>query len=102
VQDVQTPSNTGEQSYQQKENQDPLQPESMSQSEKVCANCKTERYGVYCRGYCQHCYRLTIQRQQIERWDPRRYWHALHPEEVQRSVVQNRPDFDAQSRQDRL
>jgi hypothetical protein len=35
------------------------------------------------------------------RWDPRRYWHALHPEEVERMVAQNRARLDAQSREDR-
>jgi len=38
-------------------------------NEKVCANCKTERFGVYRRGYCQRCYRLVIQKEQVERWD---------------------------------
>jgi hypothetical protein len=178
-----------------------------------CANCETERYGIYPRGHCYRCYRLIVQKEEVERWDlkdpstlkrlpsicahysqraleeefpkikaerlreleyrlwlqktqeaqrnqevtgldiehalrrvaescggkedavygiasevnqlfdlearrallgwlfdieesmrwdPRRYWHALHPEEVQRMVAQNRARFDAQSREDRL
>jgi hypothetical protein len=41
----------------------------MSEPPKRCANCNTERYGIYCRGYCERCYRLTIQKEQVERWN---------------------------------
>lgn len=40
----------------------------MSESAKRCANCKTERFGIYCRGYCYRCYRLTVQKEEVERW----------------------------------
>jgi len=36
---------------------------------KLCANCNTERFDIYCRGYCQRCYRLIVEREQVERWD---------------------------------
>jgi hypothetical protein len=41
----------------------------MSEPSKRCANCNTERYGIYCRGYCERCYRLVVQKEQVERWD---------------------------------
>jgi hypothetical protein len=41
----------------------------MSEPLKLCANCKTERFGIYCRGYCYRCYRLIVQKEQVERWD---------------------------------
>jgi hypothetical protein len=34
------------------------------------------------------------------RWDPRRYWLALHPEEVERMLAQQREELDQQSHQD--
>ena len=182
----------------------------MSEPSKNGANCKTERYGIYRRGYCYRCYRLVVQKEEVERWDlkhpstlkrvpgiggysqrrfeeefpkikadrlkeldyrlwllktkeaqrtgkvtgidiehalrrlakccggnenvvhgiatmanncfdqeqrrimlcwlfdieesmrwdARRYWHALHPEEVKRMVAQNRAEFEAESRED--
>jgi hypothetical protein len=36
---------------------------------KLCANCKTDRFGIYRRGYCYRCYRLIVQKEQVERWD---------------------------------
>jgi hypothetical protein len=41
----------------------------MSEPSKRCANCNTERSGIYCRGYCERCYRLVIQKEQVDRWD---------------------------------
>jgi hypothetical protein len=36
---------------------------------QLCANCKTERYGICCRGHCYRCYRLIVQKEDVERWD---------------------------------
>jgi hypothetical protein len=41
----------------------------MSEPAKRCANCNTERFGIYCRGYCYRCYRLIIKKEQVERWN---------------------------------
>jgi hypothetical protein len=41
----------------------------MNEVINFCGNCKTERYGIFCRGYCRRCYRLIIQKEQIQRWD---------------------------------
>ena len=41
----------------------------MSEPSKLCANCKTERFGIYCRGYCYRCYPLILQKERVERWD---------------------------------
>ena len=41
----------------------------MNEVINFCGNCKTERYGIFCRGYCRRCYRLIIQQEQIARWD---------------------------------
>jgi len=41
----------------------------MSESSKRCANCNTERYGIYRREYCYRCYRLVVQKRQVERWN---------------------------------
>ena len=41
----------------------------MSEPSKRCANCNTERYGIYCKGYCYRCYLLVVQKRQVERWD---------------------------------
>jgi hypothetical protein len=41
----------------------------MSTTSHLCANCKTERFGIYCRGYCHRCYRLALEKEQVERWD---------------------------------
>jgi hypothetical protein len=41
----------------------------MSKKSDHCANCNTERYGIYRRGYCEFCYRLIVQKEEVERWD---------------------------------
>jgi hypothetical protein len=41
----------------------------MSGHTSLCANCKTERYGIYCRVYCHRCYPLILRKEQVERWD---------------------------------
>jgi hypothetical protein len=41
----------------------------MSGPSKRCTNCKTEREGIFRGGYCYRCYRLVVQRRQVERWD---------------------------------
>jgi hypothetical protein len=41
----------------------------MSKKSDHCANRNTERYGIYRRGYCEFCYRLIVQKEEVERWD---------------------------------
>jgi hypothetical protein len=41
----------------------------MSKPPKLCANCKTERYGIRRTGYCHRCSPLIAQKEQVERWD---------------------------------
>src|SRR5258708_2081515 len=41
----------------------------MSDSPKSCANCHTERYGIYCRGYCYRCYPLITKKERVECWN---------------------------------
>jgi hypothetical protein len=41
----------------------------MSKKSDHSANCNTERYGIYRRGYCEFCYRLIVQKEEVERWD---------------------------------
>jgi hypothetical protein len=36
---------------------------------EFCGNCKTERYGIFCRGYCYRCYPLIVRKEEVERWD---------------------------------
>jgi hypothetical protein len=38
----------------------------MSESSKRCANCHTERYEIYRRGYCHRCYPVILKREKVE------------------------------------
>jgi hypothetical protein len=35
-----------------------------------CMNCGTERHSIKARGLCQPCYSLTLEIEQIQRWNP--------------------------------
>jgi hypothetical protein len=41
----------------------------MSKPSEKCANCATERFAVYRSGYCRRCYRLIIQKREVEHWN---------------------------------
>ena len=41
----------------------------MTGTPELCANCKTERYGIYRRQYCYRCYPLILQKEHVVRWD---------------------------------
>jgi hypothetical protein len=40
-----------------------------TKSSKRCANCNTERYGIYRSGHCERCYRLITEKGRVERWN---------------------------------
>ncbi len=41
------------------------------QTDVGCLNCRTVRYPIYARGYCNRCYRLVRKLEIIEQWDLR-------------------------------
>jgi hypothetical protein len=38
----------------------------MSESSQRCANCHTERYKIYRRGYCHRCHPLILKKEKVE------------------------------------